>query len=187
MNCYILVGGRSRRMGKSKAGLFLERIVGTVRPLFDDVVAVDRAGGTPRMVRTIFEESHTGNAESAMQGVARALRDATRRCVVMAVDYPLITTEFLAYLIDRAEATTAAAVVPVWHGQPQTLCAVYDPSILPLVEARIARGNYDLRGLIAEACAEMIPEDELRSRFSGEPLFNVNTPEELQQAESLNG
>ena len=107
--------------------------------------------------------------------------------MIIAVDYPNITTELLEYVIARSDRSDAAAVVPVWHGHPQMLCAVYDRSLLPLVEKRLAAGEFDLRGLIAEAGAEMIAEDELRARFPGEPLFNVNTPEELREAERLDG
>lgn len=185
MNCYILAGGRSKRMGASKAELFLERIAAAARPVFDEVLAVHRADGEPLPIRTIFEPPHEG--EGPLYGLRRALEDAPERCMIVAVDYPMITTELLSYIIDRGATSTAAAVVPVWHGHPQVLCAVYDPSLLPLVEARIGRGELDLRGLIAEAGAEMIAEDELRSRFPGEPLFNVNTPEEWQEAERLDG
>jgi hypothetical protein len=34
---------------------------------------------------------------------------------------------------------------------------------------------------------DIIPESELRQRFAGEPLMNVNTPEELGEAERLYG
>jgi molybdopterin-guanine dinucleotide biosynthesis protein A len=185
MNCYILAGGRSRRMGTSKAELFLERIAAAARPVFDEVLAVHRADGEPLPIRTIFEPSHEG--EGPVFGLRRALEDAPERCMIVAVDYPMITTDLLSWIVDRAAASTAPAVVPVWHGHPQLLCAIYDPSLLPLVDRRIAAGELDLRGLIAEAGAEMIAEDELRSRFPGEPLFNVNTPEELREAERLDG
>lgn len=185
MNCYILAGGRSKRMGTSKAELFLERIAAAARPVFDEVLAVHRADGEPLPIRTIFEPPHEG--EGPIFGLRRALEDAPERCMIVAVDYPMITTELLSWIVDRAVASTAPAVVPVWHGHPQMLCAVYDPSLSPLIDARIAAGELDLRGLIAEAGAEMIAEDELRSRFPGEPLFNVNTPDELREAERLDG
>lgn len=185
MNCYILAGGRSKRMGTSKAELFLERIAAAARPVFEEVLAVHRPDGEPLPIRTIFEPSHEG--EGPVFGLRRALEDAPERCMIVAVDYPMITTELLSWIVGRAAASTAPAVVPVWHGHPQMLCAIYDPSLLPLVDVRVAAGELDLRGLIAEAGAEMIAEDELRSRFPGEPLFNVNTPEELREAERLDG
>ena len=165
----MLIGGRSRRMGESKAALFLDRIVAAARPVFEEVIAVQRCGGDPgHGVRTIFEEPHED--EGAVFGLVRALQDARGRCFVLAVDYPAITSEVLAFVRDRGG-------VPVWNGQPQPLCAVWDAEALPRIERRIAAGALDLHGLLEQ---EMIPESELRARFRGEPLSNVNTPEELR-------
>jgi len=72
----------------------------------------------------------------------------------------------------------------VWNGEPQLLCAVWDASLLPEIEQRIAAERFDLRGLNER---DMIEEEELRTRFGGEPLMNVNTPEELAAAERLYG
>lgn len=175
MNCYILSGGRSRRMRRPKAALFLERIVAAARPVFEDVIAVERAGGETRAIRTIFEEPH--EAEAPIFGVVRALHDARGRSFLLAVDYPLITSDVLRFLRERRG-------VPVWNGEPQLLCAVWDDSLLPALETRIAEGRFDLRGLVEH---DMIAEAELRERFRGEPLMNVNTPEELAAAERLYG
>ena len=161
MNCYILVGGRSRRMGRSKAELFLERVLAAARPVFDEVIVIDR------------EEE----PRAPIFGIAEALRHAGASCFILAVDYPLITSEVLRYLRD----TRALAM---WNGNPQYLCAVWDIAILPRVEERIAEGRFDLHGLLEQ---EIIEESELRRRFGGEPLMNVNTPEELAAAERWYG
>jgi molybdopterin-guanine dinucleotide biosynthesis protein A len=199
VNAYVLVGGRSLRMSASKAELFLERIVTAARPVFDEVIAVDRPRvilsrgddeGPPDSnasraigrrsfavsaaqddIRTILEEPH--ELEGAIFGVVRALRDARGKCFLLAVDYPLITTEVLEFLRDHEG-------IPEWNGRPQPLCAVWDAALLPRIEERIARGALDLRGA---AETEIIAESELRSRFSGEPLLNVNTPEEWERAQ----
>src|SRR2546423_1031716 len=44
MNCYILIGGSSSRMGQSKVDLFFERVAAAARDAFDAVFAVQRAG-----------------------------------------------------------------------------------------------------------------------------------------------
>jgi molybdopterin-guanine dinucleotide biosynthesis protein A len=63
------------------------------------------------------------------------------------------------------------------------LCAAYSPVILPRFGPRVAAGQLNLRGLTDDI--EVIEEDDLRARFSGEPLMNVNTPVELEEAERL--
>jgi molybdopterin-guanine dinucleotide biosynthesis protein A len=174
MNCYILVGGRSRRMGESKTTLFLDRIVAAARPVFENVIAVQRPDGEPTNIPTIFETPH--DHEAALFGIARALEHAAADCFLLAVDYPNITTDLLRYL-------AAHNAVAVWNNEPQPLCARWDAALLPLVTSRLAAQRFDLRGLIAEAGVEMIREAELRARFAGEPLANVNTPADLQEAE----
>lgn len=158
-------------MGTSKADLFLERIVAVARPLFDDVIAVDRADGMPRDgIRTIFEAPHEDAAP--IFGVARALEDAGGLAFLLAVDYPRLTSDILRFLRDDGG-------VPMWNGHPQMLCAVWDAALLPRIADRIARGQLDLRGLLGK---KMIAEADLRARFAGEPLSNVNTPEEWEEA-----
>lgn len=173
-------------MRESKTELFLDRVAAAASPVFDEVLAVNRHDAEPLRIRTIFEEAHEG--EGALFGVARALADARDRCFIIAVDYPLITAEVLQFLVMQFEESAAAVLVPMWDGLPQPLCAGWDASlVLPIVERRLAAGDCELRGLIAEAGAAMIPEAELRARFPGEPLMNVNTPEQLEAAEKWYG
>ena len=163
-------------MGASKSALFLDRVVSAARPVFDDVVAVQRHGGGPVVtLHTIFEEEHDG--DGAIFGVARALRDARDEAFILAVDLPLVASDVLRFIRDQRG-------VPVWNGRPQPLCAVWSVDALPRVQERIAARTYDLQPLVGQA---IIPEPVLRERFPGEPLMNVNTPEELQAAERLYG
>ena len=154
-------------MGTSKSALFLDRIVDAARPVFDEVFAVQRPDGEAASIPTIFEELHEG--DGAIYGLLAALRHARSRAFILAVDYPLITSDALRFIRDRGG-------VPVWNGRAQPLCAVWDAAQLPRIEQHIAEGKLDLHGLIEQ---EMIPEPELRAALSGEPLMNVNTPEEL--------
>ena len=188
MKCYILVGGGSTRMGRPKIDLpfggstFLGRILAAAKPVFESVAAVQRAGGgAVASLHTIYEPEH--ELQAPVFGLWRALQDAQERCFVLAIDYPLLTSEVLRYLSRRVSQSDAAMVVPRWNGKLQMLCAGYSPSILPRFKPRIDSGQFNLRGLTDDL--EEIEESELRARFSGEPLMNVNTPEELEEAERL--
>lgn len=190
MNAYVLAGGRSRRMGRSKLDLpfggstFARIVIDAAKPVFDAVIAVQRADGGPlREAPTIFEPEH--NDAAPIFGVARAVEHARGKCFVLAVDYPLMTTDILRFLHERFVATQAPMLVPMWRGRAQMLCAGYSPAVLPLIGARIEAGRFDLRGMIDESGAAILSEESLRARFDGEPLMNVNTPAELEEAESL--
>jgi molybdopterin-guanine dinucleotide biosynthesis protein A len=182
MNCYVLAGGRSRRLGRSKPELFLDRVTTAARPAFDDVIIVEKECGSSlpppiaAACRRIFESPHEN--EAPIFGIERALEHANADCFILAVDYPLITTEVLRFLRPRS-------AVPIWRAKPQPLCAAWPIAILPLVRSRIAAGRLDLRSLIEEAGTAIIAESELRARFEGEPLLNVNTPEDLEEAKAI--
>ena len=183
MDCYVLTGGRSARMGQSKADLFLSRLTAVATPVFDRVVAVERPDGEMRSLPTIFESPHDG--DGPIFGVARSLADAIERCFILAVDLPLLSTAVLRDLRDRFEHSSAEMLVPMWDGAPQVLCAGYSTKVLPLVERRIASGRLSLRRLLDDADVQLIDERVLRAAFPGEPLMNVNTPADLIAAEKI--
>ena len=190
MNAYILIGGRSRRMGSPKRSVpfegstFLERVLGAARGAFDEVFAVQRAEGEPASgLTTLFEDSH--ESEAPVFGVAAALRHAQEPCFVLAVDYPLLTSELLCELRRRFEQSGKLLLAPRWSGKVQMLCAGYSPDLLSRIESRIGEGRLDLRSLADESEAEILREDDLRQQFAGEPLSNINTPEELEKARRL--
>jgi molybdopterin-guanine dinucleotide biosynthesis protein A len=182
MNAYILIGGESRRMGRSKTELFFDRVANTAGEVFEEVFAVQRHGGPAAPLPTIYESPHADQAP--VFGVACALAHARERCFVIAVDYPLITTAILRFLRDRFERSNALLLAPVWSGKTQMLCAGYDPAFLPRLQQRIAAKRYDLRGVAAEGEAEILAESDLRAQFAGEPLMNVNT---MAEWKSLRG
>jgi Molybdopterin-guanine dinucleotide biosynthesis protein A len=180
MNGYILIGGQSQRMGRSKTELFLDHVAPVAAAVFDDVFAVQRHDGPAVSLGTIYESPHADQAP--VFGVACALAHAGARCFVLAVDYPLITTAILRHLRDRFEGSDALLLAPVWSGKTQMLCAGYSPALLPRMRHRMAGKRYDLRSLATADEAEILAEDELRAQFQGEPLMNVNTMEEWMSA-----
>jgi molybdopterin-guanine dinucleotide biosynthesis protein A len=185
MNAYLLIGGRSRRMGQSKVELFLPDAIAAARGVFEALFAVQRHEGVAAgEIETLFEPPH--EEEAPAFGVLRALEHAGGRCFILAIDYPLLTADVLAWLAARAAVSPASLVVPRWGDRLQMLCAGFDGTVLaPRLGARIAAGRLDLRGLATEVETEVIEERELRARFPGEPLRNVNTREELQEAMRL--
>ncbi len=183
MNCYILIGGQSRRMGRPKTELFFDRVAAAASTVFEEVIAVQRHDGAAAPITTIYESAH--DEQAPIFGVARALEHARQRCFILAVDYPLITTAILRHLRERFEHSPALFLAPVWSGKTQMLCAGYAPELLARIEQRVTAGRYDLKGLAGQGEADIIAEDELRSKFAGEPLMNVNTPEEWGRVSRL--
>ena len=163
-------------MGRSKTDLFLGKIIAAATPVFEELVAVEREGGAALSIRTIHESAHAD--DGPVFGVLRALEDAAGRCVILAVDYALITSDVLRQLRARVESSAAPLVVPVRLGIPQPLCAGYSPELRPMIERRVSRRTLDLMTLISEAGGETFDLDVPE-------LMNVNTPADLAEAERL--
>jgi molybdopterin-guanine dinucleotide biosynthesis protein A len=160
-------------MGRPKAELFLDRVAAAAGTVFDEIFAVERAGGAVRSIPTIFEPPH--DDEAPLFGLACALEHAPGRCFVLATDYPLITADDLRMLRTIWERSNASMLVPVWDDIPQVLCAGYARCVLPIVTERIAARRYDIRGLLDEVEVEFVP-------VAGDHFLNVNTPEELERS-----
>lgn len=108
-------------------------------------------------------------------GILRAFRHDPRAAwLVAAVDMPGITRETLKRLV-RARDPDAPATAyksPV-TGEPEPVCAIYEPAILPLLEEGRAAGRFSLK-LLLTLPVKLIDPASLRE------LRNVNDPAEYQ-------
>lgn len=170
MTAIVLAGGRGRRMKADKAGLdiggrtLLEHVLAQIGPLFDEVlVSVSpgqspplppRGAGRPRRSRS---EDHAGTPETPLRvieddtpgqgpigGVLAGLRAARNNaCAVIACDIPDIDLPLLRALA-RAAAEAGIAVPMGPDGLHEPLFAVYRRSVIPAIEALLARGERSL-------------------------------------------
>jgi molybdopterin-guanine dinucleotide biosynthesis protein A len=174
VNCYILTGGRSTRMGRPKAELFLDRVARAAGPVFEKLFAVQRHGAETLSIPTIFEGPHRG--EAPLFGVIAALEHAGSPSFILATAYAYMTADALRRLRERFESSRSALVVPVFQGIPQVLCAGYSADLVPLLLKRAVEGKLDLQSLLGEVNAEVIP-------VTGDVWINVNTPADLREGE----
>lgn len=190
MNCYVLCGGKSSRIGRPKHGLeiggetFLQRVHRVASSVFEDVIAVTKAGrdaaGFP-----VIHEAET-DVTAPILGLARACEHAGGEpFFALAVDYPLMTAELLSFLRGRFEASGAEIIAPRSGGKVHVLCAAYAPSIRPSLEDKIRRKEYRLQGLLDLHRAEIIEPAELGP--FGAALLNVNTNDDLAKARQSDG
>jgi molybdopterin-guanine dinucleotide biosynthesis protein A len=188
-NAYILAGGKSSRMGRDKALLELggERLI--ERALRQASAVADRValvGNHPWLTQygRVVRDIHAGAGPLAAIHAALADSD-TEWNLMLAVDQISAPSELLHLLAARAAAAPAgcAVVAPQIAARIQPLCALYRRSFLALTEAALARDQRRLTDLFPAANALVIPEAELLScGIDTRSLYNVNTPEELDQA-----
>lgn len=102
--------------------------------------------------------------------------------LVLSVDLPMLTPEFLRWLVREAVAGEKMVTVPRLHGRNEPVCAVYHKSILPVVERALIAGDFKIGRIYSDVPVRYISEEEIFAAGFSERIFsNVNTPEEYEQ------
>jgi molybdenum cofactor guanylyltransferase len=189
----IQAGGESRRMGQDKGLMpflgqpLIERVIKRLRPISDEViVTTNRPADYAFLALPLFSDNHPGRG--ALGGLHTALFSARHPLVaVVACDMPFVSSSLLAFQARLLEAEGADVVIPFLQEGYEPLHAVYRrESCLPAVEWALANEQWKLitwfskvrvRTLTAEICRQ---HDPGRLAFS-----NINTPQELAEAEEL--
>ena len=107
---------------------------------------------------------------------------ALQRCsapllLVIAIDLPNITTDYLRQLVDRC--ATETGVAPTSNDRFEPLAAVYPRRALPLAQSCLAARELSVQRFAARCVAEgLVVQKEITP--TERPLFlNMNTPEDL--------
>jgi molybdopterin-guanine dinucleotide biosynthesis protein A len=188
VTAFVLAGGKSTRMGADKA--FLQwgnetlldralRLAGTVAGAVRIVGDTKKFAGLAfAVVEDVYRDrGPLGGIHAALSNTASELN------LMLAVDLPLMKSEFLAYLITQARESGAVVTVANAGGGFQPLCAVYRREFADAAEESLRTGKNKIDPLFAKVRMRVIDEDELaRAGFSAEIFRNVNTPEDLEQA-----
>jgi molybdopterin-guanine dinucleotide biosynthesis protein A len=188
---FVLVGGRSGRMGRDKTLLPYRGVPMALWQAEKLSLVCGRAAlvGKDRtpFAGSLFPFVEDGAVPRASAfGVVAALAFSPEETnLILAADVPRCPEEFLSALLEVGEAIQAPAIVPISGGRPQTLCAVWRRSALIPLMGRLAAGDYSLQGALMALGAVLIPEAETARMPGGDPssFFNVNTPDEYEQLE----
>ncbi|HMF61437.1 MAG TPA: NTP transferase domain-containing protein [Vicinamibacterales bacterium] len=183
----VLAGGKSSRMGTPKALLpfdnepMIVHIVATLQRLFAEVVVVAAPGQElPAMRVTLVRDDvpHQGPVGGIYYGLTAAAGDIG---FVTSCDSAFLNPRLIERLV--AQIPQHDVVVPHWQGRFQPLHAVYRRSVLPLLEAQLARGELRPVYLFEKVRTLRMDEDEIR-RFDpdGSSFFNMNSPEDYAEA-----
>jgi molybdopterin-guanine dinucleotide biosynthesis protein A len=186
----VLAGGRSTRMGRSKAQLLiageplLARVVRRVRLALAEVIVVGPTELQPLVPGvSIMQEVVPGLGPLA--GVAAALGAIrTPWACAVACDMPFVQPALVRALADVARANPDADVVALRteHGT-EYLHAVYARSCLPYMSAQLEDGNRSLKCLFAALrVLEVHQRDVTASDPDGLSAFNANSLEEWASA-----
>lgn len=186
----ILVGGRSRRMGRPKATLplpdgpvLVEHVVGVaVRTgrWIDEVVILGECETSPACLAdvTVLPDSEPGAGPLA--GLCSLLEYAGERwTLLLACDMPLLEP----VLLERLHAAVRPEYDAVafrctdrpstWHA----CCALYHPRLLPAAILELRQGSRSMQSLLAVARVIGLDAAPQEQRM----LMNLNTPQDYDR------
>lgn len=193
VGAFVLVGGRSSRMGCDKAMMkfegqtLLDRTIQCARTIAAEVAVVTSASqasasqfaGYGPVVGDLYSDcGPLGGIHAALRGSKRELN------LVLAVDLPGLTTEFLQFLVSTASLQRCVqAVVPEYDGRWHPLCAVYRREFLEAAEGALELRRYRIDRLFETVPTHKITQAELETAGFGAAVFrNVNTMADFELA-----
>jgi molybdopterin-guanine dinucleotide biosynthesis protein A len=190
VSAFVLAGGKSSRMGSDKASLrfgdetLLSRALNVAGAVAAEVRIVGDAkkfAAFGQVVDDVYRD------RGPLGGIHAALSSSTTELnLMLAVDLPFVTANFLEFLLSRARESGAMVTLPRAGGGLQPLCAAYSRGFAEVAEPSLRAGKNKIDPLFEKVGTCVIQEDELlRGGFSAEMFRNLNTPEELQAARSL--
>jgi molybdopterin-guanine dinucleotide biosynthesis protein A len=190
---FILAGGESSRMGRDKGLLEL----GGVLLILRTARLVETVAGPPAVIGNVEAYRSFGlriigddwPGAGPLGGIATALRASDAPwSLVVACDLPYLTRDWLDYLIARALASPADAVLPMNALGAEPLCAIYHKRCEPAIRRALERGTRKVTDGLKDVRVETIAPAEWKAFDSGGLLFkNMNSPEDYEEARTKLG
>lgn len=173
----LLAGGKSARMGTSKAELqyegktFLEHMLDKARTLGLEQFYISGYASNREDVQTVWDHYPDRGPLGGLHACMKAI--STPYCLVLPVDAPKLPVEILEQLLQHHERRTTEKVLIWEHGvRQEPLIAVYPTAMTNTIE-----------GLIREHAAPVFRAidtwgfDSCRLEMEQEQILNINTPE----------
>lgn len=198
---FILAGGKSSRMGRNKAFLklagktLLEHAISTLNETQTNGISVLVGNqqnefidvGGIRLIPDQYEN------RGSLGGIQTALANCQSKfAFIVGCDFPFISANLVDFLLTAIKERKASCVLPIQpDGKKQPLCAIYNVEECEAKVTKLVRGTQKLpsttevlKGLNGE-CLEHKEIEMLKN--SRTFFFNVNTPEDFDEAENIFG
>ncbi len=191
----VLAGGKSSRLGGGDKGLLslddqsmlahvISRFKGQVAKL-----AINASGDAARFAQfnlPVFPDA-TPTREGPLAGVLAGIEWAKaqpglRAFVTVSTDAPFIPPD----LVKRLSASGAPLVCAVSHAHVHPTISLWPLTIADSIRTALAEGRREMMAFVVEQGARLaiVPETQVNGQ-SVDPMFNVNTPEELDSARRI--
>jgi molybdopterin-guanine dinucleotide biosynthesis protein A len=187
----ILCGGKSSRMGTSKAHLqfgaetLLQRIVRIMGEVLDPLVVVAANGQElPDLETKVMICRDKNEGQGPLEGLAAGLDALKERCdavFLSSCDVPFLKKEFILGMTKALGESRMC--IPRTEGYFHPLASVYRVDVLSDVQQLLGEKKLRPFFLLEKVKGKIIEETQLK-QFDPElfSLKNLNTPEDFQQA-----
>jgi molybdopterin-guanine dinucleotide biosynthesis protein A len=188
----ILAGGQNKRFdGQNKAFLpiggkrIVDRLLDAYVRLFDQIVLVTNDPAAYMDVDALIVSDHYP-VRSSLNGLHAGLFAAAHEYAFFAAcDAPFIQAPLIQRVLDNI-APKADIIIPATSAGYEPMFAVYKKTCLPAMVLQLEREQLKIQGLFRKVRVKTVAEEDLREV---DPelvsFFNVNTPDELMQAEAF--
>jgi molybdenum cofactor guanylyltransferase len=193
---YVLAGGGSTRFGRDKAlaelgGLpMLGRMIGLLQGVAKNVKVVGAPEKYSQFEREIVSDRWPD--EGPLGGIITALEDAAKNPapsgwnVIVSCDMPFLTSEWLAFLCQRAAKSKAQVVLPHSTHGPEPLCACYRTDAAGPLRAAFESGVRKVTLGLKHVSTEVLDEaDWKRFDSAGQLFWNMNTAADYEEARRI--
>jgi molybdopterin-guanine dinucleotide biosynthesis protein A len=186
----VLCGGKSSRMGSSKALLpfgsetMLQRVVRLLGDVVSPIVvvaAVDQE--LPALPRDVILARDEREARGPLEGLRsglKALPEDVERAYVTSCDVPLLVPNFVRQMLDLARGYDVA--VMEIDGFTHPLSAVYRRATLPFVDDLLAHDRLRPVFLFEAVKTRRVRPEEMTADPELRTLRNLNTREDYERA-----
>ena len=186
----VLCGGKSTRMGQSKALLpfgpetMLQRVVRLLGSVVQPIVAVAAVDQVlPALPVSVIVTRDEREARGPLEGLRaglKALPAEVEAAYVTSCDVPLLVPGFVGQMLDLADGFDIAVMEIDGFAHP--LSAVYRRTTLPYVEDLLAGDRLRPAFLFDAVRTRRVTPAEITSDPDLRTLRNLNTPEDYQRA-----
>ncbi len=178
----VLIGGKSRRMGKPKHLLkrggdtFLERIVRTLSAVVQDVILVGE-GACPDSLQELTRLTDAPGVQGPLAGILSILSVATGRgALVVGCDFPDIDPASCRWLLAFMDSARSVVIPKYPSGEIQPCFSLYLPEMADTIANSIASGTLHAPRQLASCRDALTP---VMPPYVAARLVNVNSPGDL--------
>lgn len=188
----LLAGGQSRRMGQDKAlldwgGKPLWQVqLGKIATLNPARVLLScreeqALSPVPLGVQTVYDPPDN---QGPLPAIWRCLEQVRLPLLVLGVDMPGMTADFLGEIVQRGLSVSGRGAVYEGTRGFEPLAALYPVEVLPLLKNAVDTGNYRLQAFVrAAAEAGLLEALPVPAQAAG-CFSNLNTPEDFRKSGS---